>query len=360
VMTKTDWANQLQQYLNKVEEKMQWEASGKPDWGDRDESHLAPEEIEEKTNWYMEQIQNAPDDAPTVSASDFAGQNLGKPKIYTLQSGEQAYAVANGSRIVVGKDIGAEPYVWYRYDVDFEEPESKQWHDVTADRTEADKVLARVLEKLGLEDFTVRRVSEANLLGIVPSSFGEYVTGGWVYSLTRDFGGYPVSEIYYTASRRLVYDSGDEYVVNEPIAEEELLILIDETGLRYFSYENPKEVTGLKTANVELLPFSKVQDRIVKTLSVCYPYADYLKQHETVNMTLEVSRLLLTTFTVRQKDARGYYEIPCWIVFFERRLEGPDMIDEETGPAFQATRISYPCLILNAIDGSPISPVQGY
>ena len=360
VMTKADWGKELQQYLDKVEAHLQWEAAGRPDWGDRDESRLSPEDIEKKTDWYMEQIQNAPDEAAVASASDFAGENLGQPKVYTLKSGEQAYVVANGSRIIVGKDIGAEPFVWYRYDVDSEEPEGKIWRDVTADRTEADAALADLLAKLGLEDFTVRRVSEANLLAVTPSSFGDYVTGGWAYSLTRDFGGYPVSDIYYKASGQLIYDSGDEYVVNKPISEEELLIMIDGTGLRYFSYEHPKEVTGLKNANVELLPFAEVQDRIIKTLSVCYPYTDYLKSHETVSMSLAVSRLLLTTFTVRQKDAQGYYEMPCWIVFFERRVEGPDVIDDAPGPAFQATGISYPCLILNAIDGSPISPKKGY
>ena len=360
VMTKADWGKELQRYLDKVEEHRQWEAAGRPDWGDRDETVLSPEEIEKNTDWYMEQIQNAPDEAAVAATSDSAGENLGKPKVYTLKSGEQAYVLANAGQITVGKDIDAEPYVWYRYDVDFEESESKLWHDAAIDRTEADKTLASALKKLGLEDFTVRRVSEANLLAIVPSSFGDYVTSGWAYSLTRDFGGYPVSEIYYKASGRLAYDSGDEYVVNEPIAEEELIVLIDETGVRYFSFTNPKEVTGLKNANVELLPFEEVQDRIVKTLSVCYPYADYLNQHKTVNVSLEVVRLLLTTYTVRQKDASGYYEMPCWIVFFERRVKGPDVADDDTGDSSQVKSFKYPCLILNAIDGSPISPKQGY
>ncbi|MBR4906678.1 MAG: hypothetical protein IKZ44_07450 [Clostridia bacterium] len=360
VMTKADWGKELQKYLDKVEEHRQWEAAGKPDWGDRSEAGFSPEEIEEETDWYMEQIRNAPDEATAASASDFAGENLGKPKVYTMKSGEQAYVWASSDMIIVGKDCDAEPYVWYRYDVDFEESESKLWHDAAIDRTEADKTLANALKKLGLEDFTVRRVSEANLLAVVPSSFGDYVTSGWTYSLTRDFGGYPVSEIYYKASGRLAYDSGDEYVVNEPIAEEELIVLIDETGVRYFSYAHPKEVTGLKNANVELLSFEEVQDRIVKTLSVCYPYADYLNQHKTVNVSLEVVRLLLTTYTVRQKDASGYYEMPCWIVFFERRVEGPDVADDDTEDSFQAKSFKYPCLILNAIDGSPISPKQGY
>ena len=359
VMTKEDWGKELQRYLDKVEEYRQWEEAGRPDWGDRDEIGFAPEDIEAKTNWYMQQIQNAPDTVTATAVSDFALLNLDKPKVYTLQPGEQAYVRATGREIVVGKNCGAEPYVWYRYDVDFEESESKEWHDVTMARTKADAILENELIRLGLEDFTVRRVSEANLLEIRPSSFGTYLTGGWAYSLTRDFGGYPVSEIYYKASSRLAYDSGDSYLVNAPIAEEELILLIDESGLRYFSYTNPKEVTGLKNANVELLSFEAVQDRIVKTLSVCYPYDDYLNQNKTVNMSLEIARLLLTTYTVRQKDTSGYYEMPCWIVFFERRVEGPDVTGEDAD-GFFANYVTYPCLILNAIDGSPISPKQGY
>ena len=141
------------------------------------------------------------------------------------------------------------------------------------------------------------------------------------------------------------------------------MILIDENGLQFFCYSNPKEIVGLKNANVELLPFSEVQDRIVKTLSACYPYADsvdYLKRHEACEMTLEIVRLLLTTYTIRQKDSGEYYEMPCWIVFFERRIDSPDFTDEGVETSLTANGRSYSCLILNAVDGSVINPALGY
>lgn len=360
VLTKEDWGRQLQQYLNRVEEYRQWEAAGRPDWGDRDEQGYTPEQEEQKTAWYMEQIRNAPDAADSVAVSDFAGQDLSKPRVYTLASGGQAYVQANSTRIVVGKHCRSDPEIWYLYDVDFSEPQAGNWHDVTLARRDADAALAQEIERLGLEDFTVRRAAQANLLETDASSFGSYVTGGWAYTLTRDFGGYPTSEINFTASTRLAYEC-DDAVANKPIRAEEIVLLFDEQGLQYFAYDNPKEIVGLKNANVKLLPFDAVQDRVVKALSVCYPYADYLKNHKLRDVTLEVPKLLLTTYTIRQKDSNDYYEMPCWIVFFERFVNGLEFTQAqgEYG-GFQANYITYPCLILNAVDGSIIDPKSGY
>lgn len=361
-MTKEDWTKAFQQYLNEVEEKQQWIDAGRPDWGDRDESDVDPEQVEQQSRWYMEQINNAPDAKEAAATSGFAGQKLNQPKVYTLASGAQAYVFANGSTITVGK-LSGEPYLWYRYDVDFEESESKFWHDPAVDRADADKLLAKELNRLGLEDFSVRRVTDACLLETAPDSFGSYVTSGLAYTLMRNPGSYPVSDVNYKASGRLEYDSGGEYIANRPIKDEEIVILINENGLQYFCYSDPKEIVGLKNANVELLPFPEVQDRIVKTLSACYPYADsvdYLKRHETCEMTLEIVRLLLTTYTIRQKDSDDYYEMPCWVVFFERRLDGPDVIHEGEETGLLANGLRYSCLILNAVDGSPIAPELGY
>ena len=42
-MTKEDYKNQLQEYLDTVAEQQAWVDAGKPDWGDRDETVFTPE-----------------------------------------------------------------------------------------------------------------------------------------------------------------------------------------------------------------------------------------------------------------------------------------------------------------------------
>ena len=60
---------------------------------------------------------------------------------------------------------------------------------------------------------------------------------------------------------------------------------------------------------------------------------------------------------MRIKDSDEYYEMPCWVLFFDGLLHMPEearMKDRED------RGLTHDALLLNAIDGSIIHPDYGY
>lgn len=363
--TKEYWKNALKQYLEWVEERRQWLIDGVPDLGDHD--YWIPEEndpyVEKQTAQYMALIQNAPDELASRSVSDFSGLQMKQRTCYKLEDGETVMVLCKPNYwFVQRKNDGGEVFRVlrsYEYEAAREnsEPIADAWVEPKLAREDAEAILNREMERLGFTDFVLNAAFPANYIRqneqAAYDAFSYFtVSTGWSFRLRRNYGNYPVYNAQMLPSQVLQYESADAALYNEPIPDEVIDVFIDEDGIESFSYDRPRTVVGIANPNVELLPFDEIKDRIQKTLAACLAGStDGFGNH------FEIYRLLLTTYTIREKDGDGFLEMPCWYVFFDWPLA-----EEGVREARRADLSGewQQCMILNAVDGSVINPKYGY
>lgn len=357
--TKEEYKRQLQDYLDTVAEQQAWIDAGKPDWGDRDETVFSQEQIDEQTARYMELIQNAPDTLETRQVSDYSCLKLFGKSSFTLEDGSRASVSWRDKSLTISKGCSGLGYVYLRstYEEEREEGErnAKLWKNPTADRAAAEQRASEALEKLGFSGFAMMQAEEANLLD-QPGGNHRYVASGWVFTFRRDYGGYPSVSAAYEPSQFLQYSEGYGFVANKPINTEQIRVMADENGVWYFGWSAPKETVKLVNESVELLPFAEVQRIAKDTLSVCFPY-DRMAEINGGKHEIEIYRMLLTTFTLRVPDSDDYYEMPCWVIFFD------GMYVQELGVRERERtdeHLNHDVLVLNAIDGSVVHTDYGF
>lgn len=349
--TKKELEAELQKYLDDVAAWEEWAANGKQ--GDGDDTGYDPEEVKKTTDWYMKEIQNAPDTLETVAVSDYSNYRIGQRARYQLENGENALITSYGrdtSNYVIlakrCKQVGS-LYWEHDYTKDKDDPTTdtdRYWKDSDLSREDAETTLWQGLEKLGIEGFTVLMAEQATLLDSSETNTVG-VSGGWGFELRRSFG-YPLFDIPYCISRVLEFSAKDGYLVNEPIRIEYISAFVDENGIEFFEYSGKKKVLSEVNPNVELLSFNDVQQIVKNTLSVCYPSLRY-QGNENRQISLEIYRMMLTTQTLRVPNSDDYYEVPCWVVLFDGfHSNNPEnRIDR---------RLQHDAIVINAVDGTVV------
>ncbi|MBR4906791.1 MAG: hypothetical protein IKZ44_08025 [Clostridia bacterium] len=367
-LTKDEWTQYFKEYLDEVAAWEAWDQAGRPDDGiDRDEAGFSPEEVEQESQWYMEQIQNAPDKLDKAKVSDYSGYRIGQSVLYTLADGGYA-SISSDARNgwnFVRIDRGCRHIGYIYRETQYREDRregadagmkraAKQWQEPTLSRADAEATALREIERLGFTGFSIAYGEPANLYDTTESSCTS-TAAGWTFMLRRDFDGYPlVNHRNYTSSDLLDYGDGDGYAFNKPISKEGITVFVDETGIRYFAYDSPKTIVGKANANVELLPFEEIVRIVKNTLNVCYPSLRF-QGGDYHTFGLEVYRMVLTPYTLRVKDSDDFYEVPCWVVFFDGWTEGPDREAERNNSNYTAESI-----IINAVDGTVVHEKAGY
>lgn len=375
MMTKDGWGQALQQFLDARARYDEWVKAGKPnDWTNVDAYEWTPEQIEEQTNWYMEQIKNAPEVLSEKTAKKHSDL---KPQLsFELASGEIASVYYGYQYFIIAKGCKNDPHVYdaYQYseDLRWKEGEYKLWQGSNLTREQAEAVCLSEAEKLGFEDFVIAGACEATLFDHdMKKSSNRSVTGGWYLTLRRSFDGYPQFTNYVYASQGLLYGSDDTFAFKAFTPHERLRMFISENGLQMIDYEYPKDVSGLVNANVELMPFDEVKQRIANTLLMCFPYEDAGKvtverNENSPRLELEIYDIMLTTFALHVKNsAKDFYEIPCWVVYYAccDPVRGAD--DWELKKSSLKLELCDPnaaidVLIINAVDGSVLYGYDGY
>lgn len=372
-MTKDEWTSAFKSFLDEVAAWEEWERKGRPDDGvDRDETGYDPEFIEQESQWYMEQIQNAPDKLDKAPVSDYSGYRLGENVRYTLEDGSVAQIGSTAFRpdrdfnvVSISKGCRHHPNVYkesqYKSDKHMSDALSKKsvkiWQQTTLSRGDAEAIAYREIERLGFSGFSIAYGQPANLYDSTENGTS-YVASGWSFTLRRDYDGYPlVDRFHYESSSLLEFGSGDGFVYNKPISEEGISLFVDETGIWFFGYSAQKAIVGKPNANVELLPFAEIVRIVRNTLTACYPSLRY-QGNENLSFDLEVYRMILTPYTLRVKDSDDFYEVPCWVVFFDgwHKTSSRERREENrTDP--NATLQS---IIINAVDGTVVHNRAGY
>lgn len=352
--TKQELQDELQRYLDDVADWEEWVANGKQ--GDRDETGYDPEEVKKTTDRYMEEIKNAPDTLDVVPISDYSSYRIGQRANYRLENGESAtISTTKGSKysLRISNRCKRYGYVYYEteYKRDLGDPgfgNDKLWLDTALSREDAEAMLRRGMEKLGLNDFEIRYAERATLLD-TSDTRNVAVSGGWGFELQRSFG-YPLIDISYRASSHLEFGFADGLFANKPVNEEIIRAFVDENGIEYFLYNGQKKVLQEVNPNVELLPFEDIQRIVENTLSVSYP--GWATDAER-SFNLEIYRMALVTQTLRVPDSDDYFEVPCWVVIFDGLFE---RTPEDRAFARNDRDGEHNAIIINAVDGTIVIP----
>ncbi|MCR5611867.1 MAG: DUF6034 family protein [Clostridiales bacterium] len=363
-MTKADWIREMQAFMEEVEEQRRWIEAGRPDWGDRDGYEMSEEEIKERTEYYMECIANAPETVKTEKVSDYSGLKEGG-SIYTFTDGSKAYVYVWASGVKVTQFDG-EGFCYYRYEheEDLKDGEgggrSRLWHDADITLSEARETLERELARLGFTEHTEAYAFETTLL-IYNDSLLRYGSSGWRFRLVWNPAGYPVPQYPYEPSQELNYSNDESSAANAPIGIEALEVFVDAEGIKDIGYSFPREVVGIKNTNVELLPFGKVKERVISSLTMCFPLAARRREYPGEVIPIEIYSMVLTTVTVREKGSGNYFEMPCWVVFFDgpeflglENVYSEEQINDFRDRMRNDPELVHGVLLINAVDGSVI------
>ena len=356
-MTKDDWKALLQSYLDTVAAYEAWVAAGPPSGEAFEEGDYDPADVEEQTEWYMEQMQNAPDAPEARPVSDYSDVHQKTETVYRLESGETAFVSLKNGGFSVFRDCTYYGDVYGESDYEIgkteDDPAVALWHDVTMERADAEAILYTELARLGFTEYSVSVAEKACLLARSKSAPRQYKSSGWAFTLICNPAGYPTTDLPWEPSQYLNYGSDASFVTNKPVAAEHIVIYIDENGLQSFGFYNRKEITGLPNTNVELLPFEEMQRIAKNALGMCLVYDGI----EDRKVEVEIYRAMLTTYTLRVKNASDYYEMPCWALFFDSLQDKPEDVRTRLR---ESKWDGHEALLINAIDGSIIHPDYGY
>lgn len=349
--TKDDWQREFQAWIDDynafIEGEMQQDGlSGTMET-------LTTEQYEQTAAWYAEQIKEAPISNEPESVSDFSSVPVNEMEArYTMQDGSTAL-------VGVGNESDHMIRVWRNHNGgwlclrSYYDAESKwndglngQWRDTTMAQSDAETILRKTLDRLGIAGFDIADVQQANLMVDYGHNGSEYRSAaqGWGFVLKRLYGGYPAVPYAVEPSINLNYANDPAYAEVTMIREERIRIMIDESGLVCFEYHSPKEVLGMESANVGLLSFDEVQERVKNAFRASLS-GSALEQIDTTEV--EVYRMILTVYTVHVRNSDDYFEIPCWVVLFD---------DPMTRQFRDDPRIPPQMLLINAVDGSTVMP----
>ena len=373
LMTKKDYERQLQRFLDERARYDEWVAAGKPDdWNNVNEFEYSPEEIEEEMNRYKKWIQNAPDSLTSQAVNDYSGLIQNKTLAFTLASGGDASICFEKGFYVITKGCRDFPNLYsvydYQEDLKWKEGRYAEWMEPEISYEDAKNICLSEAERLGFAGFSIAGSYEATLFESKHPDAA--IAGGWCFGLKRDFDGYPLLASDVHATQDLEYGSGDGYMVNKHIPQEQLLMFVTKDGLQMIRYDGPKDVSGLVNANVELLPFDEIKGRIANALITCFPYEmiqqctqDY--EENWPRLELEIYDVMLSTFTLRVKDSSDFYEMPCWIVSYDWcfPLNGEaswEYLKSKRDQELNNPGIYHDTLVINAVDGSIVRPDYGY
>ena len=318
--TKADIQKEMEWYLNEAEAKLAWQDAGRPDDGvDRDETPLTREEVNEQLANYQRSINEAPSENGENPATGY--------HVPTSDEGQLVYRLKSGASVIVSPSWNGSLYagvgnksthVYYRYDYEFEkrydEENLRPYTPVTADQAKCQQAARDALIKLGMEGMALVETEEANLM-----DGRECLAGGYEMLFVRDFGGYPYLGSNFEPAQQLTYGEDSSFTANAYIRHEELRLFANEEGVKLVSFDSPKMIVGIESKNVELLPFEKAQECIKQGLIYGLAHwADQIHQNEPdLKLNVEIYRIGLTTYTLRMPNSEDYYEMPCYVVFFD-------------------------------------------
>lgn len=295
---------------------------------------------------YIERLKQQMDSAPENAKEtplDLSAMANGAHYTAYAPAGENVYACFAG-------EIGGNDFLYTRdaycrcYDemmLAADAELSEQYGDDFATEpaiTEQDavKLAEQSLTALGIEGMKPLTCSRMCVYG----SVGDIVGRGWAVTFTRDCGGLTVP--YYIGGSS--GNVNDVPALSAPWGQEVLTVGIDSAGICYFTLKGACTVTKKLYANVPLLGYDELLDRIENQLFYHHAFsADGVKNP---CITVKEIRLCAALVNVADRPNTGRY-IPAFEVAYSYQFtygDSDDVIKQDLSMYF------------NAIDGSYIEP----
>lgn len=244
--------------------------------------------------------------------------------------------------------------------------------DTTYSLDEAVNKADLMIEQMGL-DFTL--VAAVSYPKRYRNDQDEMVEDGiLLHSLTykRTIEGIPQDNIVSCINQSI---SEEEYR-SAVMQQETITFAMDDYGINHFSWNKPMCLHEKEIANVELMPFDQVLDRIEQQLKMQTLWDPNDHEKEYIDLRrLEISKVKMSYMMVPKKnELESYYLIPVWNVCGDMYYHYTDSYDnrDETGGwildgnhernAWRATCDGigdFSILTINAIDGSVIPRHRG-
>ena len=162
----------------------------------------------------------------------------------------------------------------------------------------------------------------------------------YVVRFLRSVNGVPV-EGYFGSSQVQIEgaDEGPEW------SYETLSIAVDDGGILSMEWTGPLKIEEIVTDRAALLPFSEIAKIMEKMLPIKYTSYD-----TPFERTVRIEQVRLCLWRILDKDSytRGILA-PVWCLYGSVWLDGD-----------KGTETDRPLLIVNAVDGTVIDPLQGY
>lgn len=206
--------------------------------------------------------------------------------------------------------------------------------NISITKSQATSIGSNLLSQIGLDSFALVSLERAR----ATESY-TYMTHGEGYLLTyapRTEGCLPCYYDAYSDSPALLFSESDEETENWQ--QECIQILVTEEGILHFSWTSPKENVNLVNANVELLPFDRIQGAIINVID------DGISRRSDPERSLNnllISRMVLSSYLIKPTGNDFAYVVPTWVIFLTTQREKEMHIDQTV-------------LLINALDGSRI------
>ena len=192
------------------------------------------------------------------------------------------------------------------------------------------------LKELGIEHMAAYSLEKAQYYGSMDDVFGEAdkekLSKGYLIKFARNIDG--ITGIINHSSG---YHDGEEIHYEAPIYPEEIQVFIDEEGIvRFFTWMYPLEVLECLSANITLLKFDKIKERIKDMLT-------YINSFNSAAITVTEIKMNMAIIGVENEPDEAMY-VPAWFVKYQKIYK--DMPEE--------FRLQESTLLLSAIDGGRI------
>lgn len=230
--------------------------------------------------------------------------------------------------------------------------------------TEAITVATCFLNELGLENFEASLICSAYLPSESVMLSGEFsytdFPQAYVVYCTRAHNG--INTTYYSIQTEDIH-YGERY--SDYWAQEYIMLIITDTGINYMLYESPVKETSVIENDVTLLPFSEIQKRFESHILTSGSWTNNYDMNITERHVL-IDRIELGYVQLRAKDNMvKKMTVPAWSFFGKEVLkykqqEAGSYILNENNEFINDREPGHCFMMINAIDGTIISPELGY
>lgn len=213
------------------------------------------------------------------------------------------------------------------YDTDYADTSSESNAIFNMTSEQAEQAASSILSDLEADGMKLVDIQKVYYTGNYNPS-GPIVNMGYRIYFMREFSG--MMPVRITSS---AISPNDKFDVSPPVNHEIITMFIDvDSNIKYFSWENPVQITGILTEHVDILPFDDIMNRFQEFSKIQFGYLEENENTRTLNI-FDISFKLI--YLPIKNDPSKFMYAPCW--FFAYDIKSPKYI------------------IFSAIDGASVS-----